>query len=76
MEEFTGVKASSPDTSLSAREREVLLGISRGRSEKRLSEELRLSAHTIHTHIKNIYRKLQVNSRTEALISARRRGIV
>lgn len=76
VEEFKGEKMSSPDTTLSAREREVLLGISRGRSEKRLSEELRLSVHTIHTHIKNIYRKLQVNSRTEAIISARRRGIV
>lgn len=76
VEEFKGEKVSSIDTGLSTREREILQGISRGRSEKRLAEELRLSTHTIHTHIKNIYRKLQVNSKAEALISARRRGIV
>ena len=45
-------------------------------SEKKLAEDLGVSPHTVHTHIKKIYRKLQVNSRAEAVLKARNKGLV
>jgi len=76
IEEFQEVKASRETTTLTKREKEVLQGIASGLSEKRLAESLSVSPHTIHTHIKKIYRKLQVNSRAEAVLKARNKGIV
>jgi two-component system NarL family response regulator len=62
------------ETNLSEREKDVLKGIANGLSEKKLAERLSLSPHTVHTHIKNIYKKLRVNSKTEALLKARSGG--
>lgn len=76
VEEFQEVKGSRDSAILTSREKEVLQGVASGLSEKKLAENLAVSPHTIHTHIKKIYRKLQVNSRTEAVLRARNRGIV
>ena len=51
---------------LTAREKEVLLGVSAGASNQELADELRISFHTVKTHLYNIYRKLGVNSRHQA----------
>ena len=76
IEEFQDVKGARESSTLTRREREVLQGIASGLSEKKLADSLSLSPHTIHTHIKKIYRKLQVNSRAEAVLKARNKGIV
>jgi len=76
IEEFQDVKGARDSSALTKREREVLQGIASGLSEKKLADTLSLSPHTIHTHIKKIYRKLQVNSRAEAVLKARNKGIV
>jgi two-component system NarL family response regulator len=76
IEEFHDVKGARESSALTKREREVLQGIASGFSEKKLADTLSLSPHTIHTHIKKIYRKLQVNSRAEAVLKARNKGIV
>ena len=76
IEEFQDVKGARESSALTRREREVLQGIASGLSEKKLADTLSLSPHTIHTHIKKIYRKLQVNSRAEAVLKARNKGIV
>lgn len=76
IEEFQDVKGARESSALTKREREVLQGIASGLSEKKLAASLSLSPHTIHTHIKKIYRKLQVNSRAEAVLKARNKGIV
>ena len=61
---------------LSAREREILKSIEMGLTYKEIGKSLNLSFHTIHTHIKNIYEKLKSKTRHEALLKARRKGII
>jgi DNA-binding NarL/FixJ family response regulator len=60
-------KAASP---LSIREKEVLDLLHEGDSYSEIAEKLFLSRHTVHTHIKNIYEKLHVNSRSQAVYKA------
>jgi DNA-binding NarL/FixJ family response regulator len=45
----------------------VLRGLSRGRSEKEVAAALRLSPHTVHDHVKALYRHFGVHSRSELL---------
>ena len=52
---------------LTEREREILDFLSRGHRYKEISSRLSVSLETIRTHIHNIYEKLQVSSRTDAL---------
>jgi DNA-binding NarL/FixJ family response regulator len=52
---------------LTEREKEILLFLSEGLRYKEIADKLFLSTETVRTHIRNIYEKLQVNSRTEAL---------
>lgn len=52
---------------LSAREKEILELLSEGFRYKEIAAKLFVSTETVRTHIRNIYIKLQVNSRTEAL---------
>lgn len=59
---------------LSEREYEVLNLLSRGFSNAECAEILTVSGNTIGTHVKNIYRKLEVNSRAEALFEASQQG--
>jgi DNA-binding NarL/FixJ family response regulator len=64
------------DSGLSEREREVLLFIAKGFTVAEIAAMLTLSAHTVATHVKRIYRKLAVHSRTEALFEAGRLGLL
>ncbi len=61
---------------LTDREREILEGIADGLSAKRLGERLYISPHTVRTHIKNIYEKLHVHSKVEAVIKAKESGVL
>jgi DNA-binding NarL/FixJ family response regulator len=61
---------------LSERELELLNLFSRGFSYSECSEILSLSINTIGSHVKNIYRKLEVNSRAEALFEASSQGLL
>lgn len=65
----------TPET-LTERQIKILTYVSQGFSSKEIAEKLSLSYHTVTTHIKNIYAKLQVNSRTEALHEAAKLGIL
>ncbi len=53
--------------SLSAREIEILQLITKGFSYKMIGQQLLIATETVRTHIKKIYKKLQVNSATEAV---------
>lgn len=65
-----------PDDPLSDREREVLRLIEKGMTYDEVAEALQISWHTVTTFLRRVYRKLQVNSRTEAVYEARQRGIL
>jgi len=64
--------ASEPSV-LSDRELDVLTGIGKGFSYAEVAEMLKISTNTIRTHVRKIYEKLSVNSRTEALYEYNRR---
>lgn len=60
----------NPNSPLTKRETEILQLISEGKTYTQISEELSISKETSKTHIKNIYYKLQVRSKSEALAKA------
>lgn len=61
---------------LSTRELEVLQRIAAGRSNKEIGAELFISEGTVKSHVKSIFSKLDVISRTEAVATATRRGLI
>ncbi len=62
------------ETLLTPKEKMVLQYISRGYSNKEIASSLEISPHTVASHIKRIYRKLEVNSRNEAVFEGWRMG--
>jgi DNA-binding NarL/FixJ family response regulator len=62
--------------SLTEREMEVLTAVGRGWSNKEVSDELHISPHTVQVHLSNIFGKLGVKTRTEAVLYAIRQGWV
>lgn len=60
----------NPNSPLTKRETEILQLISEGKTYTQISEELFISKETSKTHIKNIYSKLQVRSKSEAIAKA------
>jgi histidine kinase len=67
LKKVAGDKSSVPSEVLTEREKEVLRLISRGLSNKEIADALDLTMNTVKTHIKNIYGKLQVTSRVQAV---------
>lgn len=61
---------------LTMREAEVLEIIARGASKIDVANSLRISPHTVGSHIKSIYRKLGISSRAEASLAAKRLGLL
>jgi DNA-binding NarL/FixJ family response regulator len=55
---------------LTKREEEILGGLVRGLANKEIADELSISVETIRVHLKSIYEKLHVRSRTEAALKA------
>ena len=62
--------------SLSAREMEVLALIAEGKSNQEISAELYLALNTVKRHAYNIYAKLEVKKRTQAVSKARQLGLI
>lgn len=61
---------------LTKREKQVLEQIARGRSNAAIAAELGLAEQTVRNYITNLYEKLDVHSRAEAVVWARERGLV
>jgi LuxR family maltose regulon positive regulatory protein len=61
---------------LTDREREVLVLLAQGRTNQEMAQSLCLSVNTIKTHLKNIYGKLQVHSRRQAVARSRTIGLL
>jgi len=66
----------TPSVELSNREIEVLNLIARGCSRKEIASILGLSRHTVVSHIRHIYEKLEVHSRNEAVFEACQQGLI
>lgn len=69
-------KEKEPTEVLSEREMDVLRLVTKGLSNKDIAEELCLSIRTVQGHLGNIFNKLQVSSRTEAVVRALKEGWV
>jgi DNA-binding NarL/FixJ family response regulator len=65
-----------PEPDLTRRERQVLELLTRGASYPLIGQGLGISTNTVQTHIRSIYRKLQVSTKSEATLVAIRRGYV
>jgi len=75
------VRASDKDKGpraplLTDREMEVIRLAAKGRSNKDIAQELDLSVRTVQAHLGNIFNKLKVGSRTEAVISGLKNGLL
>jgi len=67
IESFYSPQLKEEKYNLSKRESEILKLLSKGFRYKEIAEKLFISTETVRTHIRNIYSKLQVQSRTDAI---------
>jgi DNA-binding NarL/FixJ family response regulator len=61
---------------LTSREMQILRGIAKGFTTKRLAKELGLAAPSVETHLHNIFRKLDATNRGEAVSTALKLGVI
>jgi DNA-binding NarL/FixJ family response regulator len=64
----TDVSAADPAWKLSPRELEILQALTRGYRYKEIADQCGISVETVRTHLRRIYEKLHVTSRTEAVV--------
>ena len=69
-------QSKGEDYNLSSREKDVLQLLVKGKSYKMIADELHISYETVHSHIRRIYQKLQVNSVGEAVSKTISRNIL
>ncbi len=73
---FSGFKPRKKDYGLTEREVEILQLIVDGLTKQQIAEKLFLSFHTVNTHIKNIYSKLHVHSKSRAITKVFRENLI
>ena len=69
------VPASPQSLGFSPRQADVLRMLIDGKANKLISRELEMSESTVKTHLAAIFRKLDANSRTQAVVAAARMGL-
>jgi DNA-binding NarL/FixJ family response regulator len=74
--EDAGDQRSPPAPRLTPREGEVLKLLAKGFTFDEIAGVLEISSHTVTTHVRHIYRKLQVSSRSEAVYEAASLGLI
>ena len=67
---------SRSNVNLTSREMQVLRAVAKGHTTKRMAKDLVLAAPSIETHLHNIFKKLNVNNRGEAVSSALKLGLI
>jgi two-component system, NarL family, response regulator LiaR len=67
--------ARTKSPKLTTREREVLRQLATGKSDQAIGEHLNVSTSTVRYHLRNIYRKLKVKQRSEAILWVVRTGL-
>ncbi|MCH2298284.1 MAG: response regulator transcription factor [SAR324 cluster bacterium] len=70
------VSLADEELSLTKRELEILECLAQGYSDKEIASSLYISEHTSRTHIRNIYHKMDVHSRSQAVAKAIRAGLI
>jgi DNA-binding NarL/FixJ family response regulator len=75
---IANMQIGNPDSApaLSGKERDILRQIGLGLSYKEIANKMCVTTHAVHFHVKSIYKKLQVSCREEALITAKREGLI
>jgi DNA-binding NarL/FixJ family response regulator len=74
---FEGIRSNTELTpSLTDREIEVIKALAQGKSNKEIARDLDISEKTVRNHASNIYKKLHIFDRTQAVIYAVRHGLV
>ena len=76
MSEFDSAESREASTVLTPRELDVLKLIAQGLSNPEIAQRLVLSEHTVHRHLANILRKLDLSSRAAAAVWGARTGLV
>lgn len=76
MEMFAEMNTPDQQYDLTDREKEVLTHIVDGTTKKAIALELDISFHTVDTHVRHIYEKLQVNCRSDAVAKAIRQKLI
>ena len=71
---YAGSEESSDEPALTRREREVIVLIGKGYTNKEIAGSLRIELPTVKNHVHNILEKLRVNRRTDAVAAALARG--
>lgn len=71
-----GNTGSAEAFNLTEREKEVLSCLVEGMSYKLIANECNISIDTVNVHIKNIYKKLQVHSKSEAVAKALKKNLI
>ena len=67
---FSKIEQPKPDYGLTEREQKIIELMTKGLIKKEIADQLDLSYHTVDTHLRNIYTKLHVHSRTGAVAKA------
>src|SRR5438309_10782995 len=68
--------SQATSVALSSREMQVLRGVAKGHTTKRLAKDLGLRAPSIESHLRNIFKKLGASNRGEAVSAALRAGVI
>lgn len=76
LDSFARASAQATDYGLTAREREILELVVEGLPKQKIAEKIFLSYHTVDSHLRNIYQKLHVNSRSRAITKALKEKLV
>jgi DNA-binding NarL/FixJ family response regulator len=70
------VQPETADFDLSAREKDILAFMMEGYNYRDIADKAFISYETVRTHVKHIYKKLHVVSRSEAILKARQQGLI
>jgi DNA-binding NarL/FixJ family response regulator len=76
LEIFSHLKPKKSDYGLTSREKELLQLMTSGLSRQQIADKLFISFHTVTTHLKNIYSKLHVNSKSGAISKVYKENIL
>ena len=73
---FRPARAAEVRATLTSREHEILLLISRGHTIQQIASRLAISPKTVETHVAKLYRKLDVRTRVQAVARAHALGLI